>query len=120
MGGGDINVPPAQDSPKNIINILDDDCLQAVLLKLEDVYDFFRAAEVCTRFQNNAKQCFPFKSILFTHELGLDRWKSYDVVLHDDADKLLSLFGAKIQSIKCEFDRLKHIHDHFLNMMAIY
>lgn len=94
------NPPPAQDSPKNIMNILNDDCIQLVLLKLENVGDFWSATQVCTRFQANAIACFPFKGVEFRYSKG---YTSSNVILFDSADSFLNLFGPRITSIHCYY-----------------
>lgn len=53
------NYVPAQDSPKHILNALNDYCIQIILRKLTNPSDFVRAAETCYRFQANALECFP-------------------------------------------------------------
>lgn len=40
-----MNILSSQSSPKNILNILNNDCIKAILLKLEKVEDFLSAAE---------------------------------------------------------------------------
>lgn len=52
---------PSQDSPKHILNILNDDCIQSILHQITYPQDFLCAAETCTRFQANAKECFRSK-----------------------------------------------------------
>lgn len=61
----EISILPIYDSPKNILNLLNDDCIQIILRKLTNIRDFFSASKTCRRFQENAKQCFPrnFKEI---------------------------------------------------------
>lgn len=54
-----ISDPPEQESPKHIINALNNDCIQEILRRLKNITDFLSAAEVCTLFQENARQCFP-------------------------------------------------------------
>lgn len=105
MAENDINVPPAQESPKNIVNILNDDCLQLILLKLDKVCDFWRAAKVCTRFQENAKICYPFKRLSFSAEI----WKGYTLFEHMEG--ILKLFGHRIKSISC----ISHSRNKILN-----
>lgn len=65
---------PLQDSPKNILNILNDDCIQAILVRIEYLRDFLSVAETCRRFQRNAKECFRsiygFGNILFLGEFS--------------------------------------------------
>lgn len=115
MAENDINVTPAHDSPKNILNILDNDCLQMILMKLNYLRDFFRAAEVCTRFQENAKACFPFKKVVFTY---VRHWYTYiyerkmNRLLLKDANSFLSIFGQKIETIKCNLQDLPEINDY--------
>lgn len=97
------NIAPAQDSPMNIVNILNDDCIQGILLKLDDLNDFWNAAHVCLRFQENAKMCFPFKSVQFSM-CGEKRDKNE--FPFDSAEEFLSLFGPRIKFISCSFASL--------------
>lgn len=47
--------PPDQDSPKHILNVLNDKCIQAIFNQLiSNLEDFSSASEVCKRFQQNA------------------------------------------------------------------
>lgn len=64
------NYVPAQDSPKHILNALNDDCIQEILRKLTDPIDFLSAAETCRDFQVNALQCYPrnFKELSLSLE----------------------------------------------------
>lgn len=55
--------PPAQHSPKHILNVLNDDCIKEILRKLENRKDFFNAAKSCTRFQYVAQDWFSHKTI---------------------------------------------------------
>lgn len=123
MAEVDIRVPPPQDSPKNIINILNNDCLQAILLEIKDVHDFYRAAKVCTRFQNNAKECFPFKKLRIAYTLE-PRGRIHDIVLFDDADAFLSVFGSEIKFLECDFlhhnPNYVHYYDNKIETMAKY
>lgn len=65
VNGIDANILPDQNSPQHILNSLDDFCIQTIFRNLTDLSDFVNASEACTRFQENAKQCFPlmFKTI---------------------------------------------------------
>lgn len=94
--------PPSEDSPKNIVNILNDDCIQKILLNLDDIVDFLRAAEVCSKFQDNAKMCFPFKTLEFIRN-SKKRYKPNELTLKY-AKRFLSIFGPLVKSIKCDFD----------------
>lgn len=55
--------PPAQDSPKNILNALNNYCLQKIFRRLESPEDLLNIARTCTRFQENAKSGFGFGMI---------------------------------------------------------
>lgn len=111
----DISIAP----PENIIDILNDDCLQAILLKLKDLYDFYRAAKVCTRFQHNVKECFSFKKLRIANVFRPQRMKR-NIVLFDDADTFLSIFGPKIKYIECDFRQRNSNHDNDINMITKY
>lgn len=125
MAEVDINVPPPQNSPKNIINILNNDCLQAILLKIENVNDFYKAAKVCTRFQNNAKICFPFKKLRIACTLEPQEMID-NIILHEDAENFLSIFATKIECLhitlthKISNSNDDHFHDNVIDMIAKY
>lgn len=51
MSTYDVDVPPAQNSPINIVNILPNVCLQQILREIDNVRDFYSAAKVCKWFQ---------------------------------------------------------------------
>lgn len=93
-----LRVPPSQDSPKNIVNILDDDCIRMILLKLDDAVDVWNAAQVCTRFRKISETSSRIKHIQFGYNNVLK-----DVVSFDSAEDFLSLFGPRIESICCDF-----------------
>lgn len=52
---------PAQDSPRHILNMLNDHCIQEIIRRLDRLEDFLSVAETCTRFQSNAQNCFKLK-----------------------------------------------------------
>lgn len=90
------NPPPNPDSPQNILNALNDHCIQEILLRLNDINDFMNAAKVCTRFEINAIICFPTKfTIIYidsqdepSNNLSMKQLPSF-----------LSTFGQHVQSI---------------------
>lgn len=118
-----LNILPGQNSPKNIMNILNDDCLKAILMKIEDVYDFGNAALVCKRLMQNAIECFTFRHLIFRYKRNShcsERQK--DEVFFDDADTFLSIFGHRIRSIRI-YDNYKHMytdamHKENINLVA--
>lgn len=99
------SIPPARDSPKNILNILNDDCLQAIFSKLDRNCDLLAAAEVCTRFQTNAKISFTSVNIIF---------KPKPWYVRSESNRFMKIFGPRIKSIK--FDRC----DAKLNLVSKY
>lgn len=90
--------PPAQDSSKHILNILTDECIQKILSHFECPLDFFNAAETCTRFQNNAKICFPSEFNSFAITIEEDEEESGVFPLHS-VPKYLATFGYLINYI---------------------
>lgn len=108
-------MPPAQDSPKHILNVLNDDCIQMCLRKLTEWQDFTSAALVCTRFQANARACFPpnlKERIWFYHE----DVRSNPMALHN----FLCIFGDLLQCVILWFDWDKRgkEDDDFINLLA--
>lgn len=94
-----INGPPAQDSPKHILNALNDFCIQKILCSLETREDLMCAAESCTRFQKNAISCFrnKFKTLIIEPKGAT---KSYGDSMEDEVVKrFLSIFGHLMNGI---------------------
>lgn len=92
---------PPHDSPSNILNTLNDDCIQAILVRITNVPDFANASQACERFQENAKLCFPsrFKSIeLCSCEL----FKNREALL-----SFFRIFGNSIRSISWKCSKLR-------------
>lgn len=98
-----LQLPPAQDSPKHILNLLNDNCLYELFRELDHLADFDSAARVCTQFNNVAKLVFPLKI--------RSRWMNLDDFVFDDGTqfKYISLaqiehflmnFGTSIQLLK--------------------
>lgn len=96
-----MNKIPAQDSPHHILNALDNFCIQKVLRNLDNIEDFLSAAEVCMRFQENAKACFPlqYKTICAN---GWDGNAPYFLPL-DRVGSFLNQFANFIPSINLDF-----------------
>lgn len=111
MEGMDLDTPPAQDSPKHILNALNDFCIQNIFQRFTNLSDFLNASEVCTRFQNNAKSCFPFST--FKEVCLFDGTKDYltglygyDKILSSKQQQiLLKHFGDSIHAIRCGTNR---------------
>lgn len=90
--------PPEQDSPNQILNALNDDCLCEVFRFLP-LIDLNNAAEVCVRFNALAKEVFSskFKNTFITRSpcsnIGIFE------LTKDTAGKLLASFGSLMQSL---------------------
>lgn len=89
----DMCIPPAHDSPNNILNALDDFCIQEILRRLKSV-DFFNASMTCKRFHENAKMCFP---IIFQPDTFIVIEKPTKV---DDVQYILNMFGRSIKKLR--------------------
>lgn len=88
-----LSLPPDQESPKQILNKLDDDCLEAVF-KYLDMIDLCNAAEVCKRFNQRAKDAFRLKY----KKIDLSEWK-IQLMEDNEFKSLLNNFGPSIISI---------------------
>lgn len=115
------DIPPAQESPKHILNILCDDCIQAVLLKLDNIVDFFNAALVCTRFQENAQMCFPYKVIDYD-PFDYYRFSKCNIygISFRYADIFFNLFGRFVRSIYFGEGLQHSIVHEYLNLCQKY
>lgn len=103
-----ITPPPPQDSPNHILNALNDQCIQRVLnFLIGDICDFLNAAEVCKKFQENAKKCYPS---IYTY-LGID---DYNIPL-DRVKNFLSIFGHLIKSLVWEENEQNAYESEILN-----
>lgn len=96
-----ITIPPLHDSPKNILNVLNDKCIQAILSRLTNVDDFLSAAKTCTRFQENAKQCYPPEFTEFSIDNEYIKWKHPLPIKY--APSFLRIFGHLIQSLELKY-----------------
>lgn len=84
-----MDIPPKQDSPKHIFNVLDDDCIVEILQRL-DCADLLSVAQVCTQFQECAKDSFGLKlKCLEITYLNYECW----------TPNVFSIFGHLIHSI---------------------
>lgn len=94
---------PSQDPPKHILNILNDDCIQAILRRITNLQDFLSAAETCKRFQSNAKVCFRTKyglgDISFLGNCLDDLRIMKSAIPLDRVHNFLNIFGHLITNI---------------------
>lgn len=110
----DLNEAPAQDSPKHILNVLNDKCIQAIFSQLiSNLHDFLNASLVCTRFQENA-EIFYSDSGNEKLSISFPYWPSPHpgCLYFDRAHSFLHLFGPYIESIFLNYSRdEKYYHD---------
>lgn len=107
-------VPPAQDSPKHILNALNDDCIQAIFQRLVNVNDFLSAAETCIRFEENAKLSFRSKYEVIRIGRMNSNFESYKIkytVAEDRVENFLSIFGHLMT--KLDLDSVSHMIAHY-------
>lgn len=97
----ELKVAPAEDSPQNIVNILDDDSLLQIFQEF-DVNDLCSVANVCQRFMDLAKYTFKQKYAkhgrLQIREL-CDKFGYYIPLFY--VDLYLRTFGAEIRAFSC-------------------
>lgn len=100
--------------PKNILDILDDDCIKEIFRNITHVRDYLNAAEVCTRFLQNAMECFPqkFKSI-HINVLGFSPIWSLKRLR-----RFLKLFGHLIRGFQLNFTKKGRQNERVLNLIA--
>lgn len=109
-----ITPPPSQDSSQHILNALNDKCIQRILSYLiGDIRDFLSAAEVCKKFQDNAKKCFP--SIYADFYMGQEM--DYHLPMYR-VQTFLSIFGHLIESLKWIRNRQNTFESEIFNAIA--
>ncbi|XP_055308945.1 uncharacterized protein LOC129572857 [Sitodiplosis mosellana] len=90
--------PPAHDSPKHILNVLIDDCVDEIFRRIFCLEDFLNMSEVCQRFQKSAKNCFrmQFKLVYL-----FKRYRQEAICVPSTrAIALLNTFGPSIQGLQ--------------------
>lgn len=91
-GNGDQSMAPAEDSPNNILNALNNDCLREIFDRDEiDSMDLAAIANTCTRFNAIAKRAFNKK-----YDEDLTKFKTADLWR---VDEFLRTFGEQIPSV---------------------
>lgn len=91
--------PPDQWSHKHILNALNNFCIQEIFRRLQNIGDFVSVAEVCIRFQDNARKCFPpiYKVFYFDNHPSES---NKDLVLPlNRVQSFLTIFGDLIETI---------------------
>lgn len=106
------NYVPAQESPKHIFNVLNDDCIQEIMRRLSDARDFLNAAKTCQQFQMNSLQCCSasFKRLSLSTE---NRPTALSVEL---TSNFLKIFGHLVRALEIIHD----FDEDTLNMIVNY
>lgn len=109
--------PPAQDSPKNILNILDDDCIEEILRRLKKLEDLLNAASACKRFRETAKSLkWMFRSVAIEDVRHI--WIAATIVSAELAPTLLRNFGHLIESVEWKPKRNRERNDEMFKLIV--
>lgn len=104
----DVDISVSTSSAEDVLN---DDCIQEIFRRIKTIPVYLSAALTCSRFQQNAKVCFPFKSVSvdFSGPIVIGgaqipdyfsrRTESSVPVPLDLLESFLSVFGPVIKSI---------------------
>lgn len=87
-----IGIVPAADSPDNILNSLNNDCIKEIFRRM-NIAGFLSAARTCKRFQENAIACYPFKDFNIVKDGSENHLSTRDV------KEFIAIFGPLIKSI---------------------
>lgn len=101
--------PTSEDSPTNILNLLDDDCLRLIFEKVKHLSDIYSITNVCMRFNRIAKQIFATKINQECIDL-IDLVPENEVTLLQIEDFLCD-FGSSVLSIQIKDQHYKNILD---------
>lgn len=104
---------PAQNSPKHILNVLNDNCIQEIFQKLKNRREFLNMANVCRRFRYVAQTWLSHKTFqidekhltfsIYASKIATGQPIKSEDQLHDfmtDLYTYLSIFGQFIRTIK--------------------
>lgn len=95
--------PPAESSPSNILNALDDQCLREIFERIHQVSDFYTISNVCMRFNEVAKEAFASK---FKHtSISIDEIINSRQITLAHLLHFLQNYGASIVSLSCPTDQ---------------
>lgn len=91
-------VAPAEDSPQNIMNALNDDCLLQIFGALE-TYELCQAANVCVRFNGIAKQAFKSRYNVQKHRSLMQDLFDENITSLFQIELCLRTFGLEIRAL---------------------
>lgn len=129
-----MNIPPAQDSPKHILNMLDDDCICEILRRVKNIEDYLSMAEVCQRFQQCAKSCFRLNYDLNKTENNIPQLNKKGIKLNLMATKkscddrvplkrakiFLNIFGSMVEALSFKSTLNRKRDDDLFTAISIY
>lgn len=120
-------VPP-QDSPKNILNLLNDHCLCEIFERVNHLADIHSISNVCKRFNKIALIVFPvkiglqwinFDDLVFNGE----NYRPQNLITLAQVESFLCNFGSSIQSFKFRpyyFEQVENVSNAVLKMVHKY
>lgn len=129
LESAEMSKPPSNDSPKNILNVLNDDCIGLIFEKIWNIRDFHSISNVCVRFNQIARQIFPSKikrrCVDFKEYL-----LNYEGVQMIQIENFLRDFGSFVESLEvseCDIQEaggdsntlLKIIHEYCKNLREL-
>lgn len=98
----ELKLAPAQDAPQNIINALNNDCLQHIFDEL-DMYDLYNVAHTCKHFNTIAKQSFKSRYSQKHRSLIQDLFDEKLASLFQ-VELFLRSFGTELRSLDLNFE----------------
>lgn len=99
---------PNVDSPENILNVLDDDCIKLIFDKISNIRDFYSISNVCVRFKKIA-------GIVFSYIIKHKCVNFRDYLLNNE-----DLQMVQIENFFCEFGSFVEsleISEHYIEQM---
>lgn len=103
------SIVPTEESPDNLMNALDDECLCLIFERIHLIADFISIANVCWRFKRTAERTLRFK-------LKKMRVRFVDLTIKGEVSLLkiedfLRDFGSSISFLELNWVYIKHIPD---------
>lgn len=104
-----LSICPTEDSPNNILNALDDDCLCLVFEQIDQLADFVTITKVCTRFKRLVKRI--SRSIIKQFTLNFADLTLEKEVKLSEIEEFLCEFGSFILNVSLNKICINHIVD---------
>lgn len=130
LESAEMSKPPSKDSPKNILNVLNDDCIGLIFEKISNIRDFHSISKVCVRFAQIAGKIFPSKIKRRCVDFREYRTFNYEDLQMIQIENFLRDFGSSIESLEiseCYIQEaegksntlLKIIHEYCKNLRKL-